>query len=161
MRVVSEWGLGYHENNPCFSAEQPRRRSGRITSCNSGSSDMPPGTQREQICHCQTIPAFCFPSLPPAARLFTFTMCAPGSQEAMSYRGSVSLRRITSLPVSRTTAARFRRLPPPPTFLSSVLGIHSQIKLSEEMPLSNSTGKCFLKQTHMQRTKQLEVRTCS
>lgn len=62
----------------CFS----RAASERITSCSSGSSDMPPGTQREPICHCRTIPAFCFPIQTPAARLFNFTMCALGSQEA-------------------------------------------------------------------------------
>lgn len=43
-----------------YSAELPRRRTERIVSCSRGSSDR----QREQICHCQSVPAFCFPSLP-------------------------------------------------------------------------------------------------
>lgn len=41
------------KNNQCFSAEQPRRDSERITS-----SDMPPGAQSEHICHCQTLLPF-------------------------------------------------------------------------------------------------------
>lgn len=61
MRVVSAQRLEYHENKPRF-PQQSRlaAASERIASCSRGSSDM----QWEQICHCQSAPAFCFPSLP-------------------------------------------------------------------------------------------------
>lgn len=101
LKLTSCWKptLGKGENNPCFSAQQPRRRPERITSCSSGSPGMPPGTQREQICHCQTIPAFCPPR---CAFVYFHHVCAERS-------GSYELQKAGVITASYITAGNLRK----------------------------------------------------
>lgn len=126
-RVVSKSRLGYHEN------KKPRRHSERIASC-----FLPPGTRRGQICHCQTTPAFCFPSPPTPCCAFVYF-------PHVSARALRKLQRASVITRHYITACNLRHgLQRPPLLLRSVLGIHLQIKLLEQMLLSNSAGKCFL-----------------
>lgn len=127
-------GLGCRDsdvtkNNPCFSAEQPRGLSlfERIASCSGGSADMPPpGTHREQICHCRTIPAFCFPSVHPLLSVCLLSPCVRRVlrkrwvTEGQCHYGELHHRLWSA-------AARLHRLLLPPPALRDVLGIHLQI----------------------------------
>lgn len=116
--VVLKYRLGYHEKQPVS-----QRRCLAVTLEGSFPAAGDPLTclpvhRGEHIFHCQTIPAFCFP-LPLTLRLqiYLFSPCVHRApQEAMSYRRSLVLWHVTSLPVICTTACNVLQ----PTFLSCV-----------------------------------------
>lgn len=86
------------------------------TSCSGGSFDLPPpGAHWEQICHCHTIPAFCFliSSTPCGQFVYFHHVCAGLSGSGWVTAGSASLRCVTSPPVICSSAARLHCLSPP------------------------------------------------